>query len=227
MALLRFNLHRGGVVEARDVVIDTLVIAGWTGRDAAAVQHHVDELAAIGVPPPSKVPLYYRVATSLLTQADAIEVVGAATSGEGEPVLFATTDGLWLTLGSDHTDRDAERAGVALSKQLCSKPVARVAWAWKELADRVDAIALDSRIVEGGAQVAYQRGTLVAIRPLASLARGFAPEGLAPGSMMFGGTLPAIGGVRAAPAFAATLRDTVVGRSIELVYRIEALPTVT
>ena len=38
-----------------------LVIAGWTGRDAAAIQHHIDELQAIGVPPPSSVPLYYQI----------------------------------------------------------------------------------------------------------------------------------------------------------------------
>ena len=33
--------------------IDELVIAGWTGRDVAALNHHIDELKAIGVPPPS------------------------------------------------------------------------------------------------------------------------------------------------------------------------------
>ncbi|MGI4779163.1 MAG: DUF2848 family protein [Janthinobacterium lividum] len=27
-------------------------------RDAAAIRHHIDELQAIGVPPPSSVPLY-------------------------------------------------------------------------------------------------------------------------------------------------------------------------
>ena len=29
---------------------DDLIMAGWTGRDAAAVEHHVAELAALGVP---------------------------------------------------------------------------------------------------------------------------------------------------------------------------------
>lgn len=31
------------------------IVAGWTGREAAAVQHHIDELAAIGVKPPATV----------------------------------------------------------------------------------------------------------------------------------------------------------------------------
>ncbi|MEO9527100.1 MAG: DUF2848 family protein, partial [Roseibium sp.] len=39
---------------------DRLIVAGWTGRDRAAVDHHIEELAAIGVPTPSSVPLYYQ-----------------------------------------------------------------------------------------------------------------------------------------------------------------------
>ncbi len=49
------------------VVPRQLVIAGWTGRDAAAIEHHIEELEAIGVPRPSSVPLYYRVGAGLLT----------------------------------------------------------------------------------------------------------------------------------------------------------------
>ena len=45
MARLEFD---GSVVE-----IDQLVIAGWTGRDVAALNHHIEELKAIGVQPPS------------------------------------------------------------------------------------------------------------------------------------------------------------------------------
>lgn len=41
--------------------VDTLIVAGWTGRDHGAVQHHIDELAELGIAPPSQVPLYYRV----------------------------------------------------------------------------------------------------------------------------------------------------------------------
>ena len=66
--------------------IDQLTIAGWTGRDATMVQHHIDELAAIGVTPPSRVPLFYRAAANLLTFEPAIEVLGDATSGEAEPI---------------------------------------------------------------------------------------------------------------------------------------------
>ena len=40
-------------LDGRACAIDTLVIAGWTGRDVAALEHHIEELKAIGVQPPS------------------------------------------------------------------------------------------------------------------------------------------------------------------------------
>ncbi|WP_143287436.1 DUF2848 family protein, partial [Burkholderia cenocepacia] len=34
---------------AVDVDVERVVIAGWAGRDPAAIQAHIDELAALGV----------------------------------------------------------------------------------------------------------------------------------------------------------------------------------
>jgi hypothetical protein len=80
-----------------------LVLAGWTGRDQAGVQHHIDELRALGVAPPSRTPLFYRVDPALLAgPVGEITVVGEASSGEAEVVLLQMSDGLWVGLGSDH-----------------------------------------------------------------------------------------------------------------------------
>ena len=103
--------------------VESLVIAGWTGRNVAALEAHIKELEAIGVKRPKTVPIFYRVASSLTTTATFIEVMADKSSGEVEFVLFALEDGLWLGVGSDHTDRKAETVGVTLSKQLCAKPV--------------------------------------------------------------------------------------------------------
>ena len=46
------------------VAIEHLIIAGWAGRDAAAIEHHIEELAALGIPRPSTTPVYYRVAAA-------------------------------------------------------------------------------------------------------------------------------------------------------------------
>ena len=217
---MRFETEQGPM-EAR---IDTLVIAGWTGRDRAAVRHHVEELAALGVPPPSATPLFYRVGAALLTQAEAIEVLGGETSGEAEPFVLRAGGAIWLGLGSDHTDRGLEAVSVAAAKQACPKPVGRVLWTWEDVAGHLDEIELASEIEEGGAWRPYQSGTLAAIRPLAELMEA---ASLTDGAAMMCGTLPAIGGIRPAARFRARLRDPVRDREITCEYRVDALPVVS
>ena len=103
--------------------IDKLIIAGWTGRDLAAVEQHIAELAAVGVRRPATVPCFYRLGANLLTQAPAIDVAGCHSSGEVEVVLLSLANGLHVGVGSDHTDRKVEVYGVTVSKQMCPKPV--------------------------------------------------------------------------------------------------------
>jgi hypothetical protein len=207
-----------------------LVIAGWTGRDRASIDHHIEELAAIGVPRPSSVPLYYRVAASLLTQASQIEVLGAGSSGEVEPVLVRARGRWWLTVGSDHTDRDAERVGVALSKQLCAKPIASSAWAWEAVAAHADIVGLRSEIFEHGRWVRYQDGTLASIQPLEKLIAGLPADApVADGLVLFCGTLGALPdaagrGVR--PAARMRLQLTDGDRTLTHEYASTALPQV-
>jgi hypothetical protein len=107
-----------------NVGISSLVVAGWAGRDQHAIEHHIEELFAIGVPRPSSVPLYYRVAENQLTQASRIQVVGDQSSGEVETFVFRADGELYVSIASDHTDRKLETHSVALSKQVCAKPVA-------------------------------------------------------------------------------------------------------
>ena len=210
------------------------VIAGWTGRDAAAIDHHIEELAALGVPRPSAVPLYYRAGTTLLSQSPLLETLGDDSSGEAEPLLFFAEGEWWLSVGSDHTDRKVESYSVAVSKQMCPKPVATAAWRWRDVAGAQDGIVLQSRIFENGAWVDYQRGTLASIRPLASLRDGFFGPGgadAAEGSFLCCGTLGALPdaqgrGIRPAAQMEIALRDPVRQRAIVHRYTVEALPVV-
>lgn len=209
------------------VQIGKLVIAGWTGRDEEAVRHHIEELAAIGVPPPSSVPVYYRAAAANLTQAPRLQVLGPDSSGEAEPVLVSLADGLWLGLGSDHTDRKAEAQGIALSKQLCGKPIGTALWPLSEVEDHWDRLELVATATIGGVAVTYQHGRLAAMRPPRDLlARCPDSPALPAGSAMFCGTLAAIGGIRPASHFAMELRDPVLGRILRHAYEIEVLPVV-
>jgi len=227
MATLEFEGHAKGAVEKVSVDIRDLVIAGWTGRDVAALNHHIEELKAIGVQPPSSVPIYYRAAAQMLTQADSIQVLGDESSGEVEPVLIGAADRLWVTVGADHTDRKVESYGIAVSKQMCAKPVGRTAWRFEEVEPHWDRLMLRSFIREGGKRVLYQEGPLARIRDPRELILGWKGEKRLPkGVAMFCGTMPAIGAIRPSARFEMELDDPVLGRKISHAYEIEALPVI-
>jgi len=194
-----------------------LVIAGWTGRDEAALRRHIKELEEIGVKPPKTTPIFYRVAADLLTTASVIQVSGAETSGEVEFVLLSKPDGLWVTVGSDHTDRKAETIGVSLSKQLCHKPIAKDAWRYDEVKAHWEKLKLRSW-ADGEL---YQDGTVTAMRSPEDLLGRYA---LKPGWAMFCGTLAAKGGIRPAKIFRMELEDPVRKRKLAHEYRIDVLP---
>lgn len=210
----------------RPAVVERLIIAGWTGRDPATVEKHIRELEAIGVPRPKRTPIFYRVGASLLTTGPDIEVVGAASSGEVEFVLFGLADGLWVGVGSDHTDRVVEASGVTLSKQLCPKPVAPVVWRYEDIAGHWDRLVLRSFAHRQGVRRLYQEGTLAAMRHPEELMRMYLGHGgvLPPGAAMFGGTLAVEGKVEAAESFEIELADPVLGRMLTHQYRVRYLP---
>ncbi len=191
--MLSFERTIDGRSDRVETAIHTLVVAGWTGRDEAALQRHIEELAAIGVPRPSSVPVFYR----------------------------------WIGLGSDHTDRKAESLGIALSKQLCAKVVGRMLWRLDEISDRWDRLMLRSFATIAGKRVLYQEGPLAAMRTPADLLARWQGEEHAPGTIMFCGTLGAIGGIRPASRFEMELEDPPRGRSMRHGYEIRALPVVS
>jgi hypothetical protein len=216
-----FALNDSGPV---GVEVDNLIIAGWTGRDAEAVERHIRELEALGVKRPATVPIFYRVAAARLTTDSSIEVLGEKSSGEVEFVLLKFHGRLWVGTGSDHTDRDAEAVGVSLSKQMCDKPVASSFWALDDVARHWDRLVLRSYATNDGQRVLYQEGAVSAmLHPeelLAKLGRG----GLSDGTVMFCGTLPAHGGVRPADRFDFELEDPVRKKKISHGYDIFTLP---
>lgn len=211
-----------------DVEIKELIIAGWAGREQAAIDEHIEELKEIGVTPPSSTPLFYRVAANQLTTDAAIQVLGEASSGEVEIVLIGTPQGTLMGIGSDHTDREAEAWSVAHSKQVCAKPVSQQLWRLDSVIEHWDSLQMSAYATFDGEEVLYQQGAVTGLLHPAELLKRFGLEQpqLAPGQAMLCGTLPVIGGVRASEAFRLVLEDPVTGRQLEHRYAVESLEVV-
>jgi hypothetical protein len=209
----------------RPVEVDTLVIAGWTGRDAAAVEHHVAELEALGVKRPRSIPSFYRVGANLLTTAAEIDVVGSSSSGEVEFVLIALADGLYVGVGSDQTDRKVETYDVTVSKQMCPKPIGRALWKMSDLESRWDELTLRSWVVREGRRELYQEGRVTKMRtPRDLMTRYLGRDASLPvGTAMFCGTLAAMGPVGGSDVFEIELSDPAAGGSLRHTYSIRSL----
>ena len=223
--VLNLGLQSGADTTRRDVAIDDLVVAGWTGRDPAAVEKHIKELEALGVKRPASTPIFYRCSASRITTDTEIEVTGEKSGGEVEFVLLQHGGRLWVGTGSDHTDREVETYGVTVSKQMCDKPIAPTFWAFDEVAPHWDKLILRAHATENGARVLYQEGPVAAMLDPTNLLGRYTKDGrLAENTLMFCGTLAAKGGVRPTAHFAFELEDPVKHRKIAHAYTVRILP---
>lgn len=223
--ILSFMIHSGGKTRSAVIAIRHAVIAGWTGRDQAALERHIKELEELGVARPATTPIFYRVAASRLTTASRIEVVGEESSGEVEYALVQHEGKLYVGVGSDHTDRKVEAYNVTVSKQMCDKPIAGELWEFDDVKAHWDKLILRSRACAHGTKVLYQDGAVAAMRPPQDLIERYAASrALTDGTVMFCGTLAAKGGIRPAPRFEFEIEDPVRGCWLRHGYDIAALP---
>ncbi|CAN7502619.1 MULTISPECIES: DUF2848 domain-containing protein [Pseudomonas] len=201
-----------------------LVIAGWTGRNRVAVDRHIAELETLGIRPPTEVPCFYQVAASLLTTAESIQLPRDHSTGEVECVLIAAWDGLYVGVGSDHTDRQVEALDITLSKQLCAKPVSRQLWSFDEVAGHWDSLVMRCWREREGQRELYQEGEAGSmLDPLDLIERRNGGMTLPQGSVMFCGTLEALLPIAPGEAFCVELHDPVLERTLSHRYTVEVL----
>jgi hypothetical protein len=207
--------------------INKVIIAGWTGRDRSALQERIRELDLLGIKTPAVTPVYCEVAPSRLTTADAIEVLGVDSTGEVEVIVVDHGGELLVGLGSDHTDRRLEAHALALSKQICDKPIAPTMWPLNEVRQHWDQLILRSWILDGSHPVLYQEGPLSQLLDPVALVSDYEKRfaDLKAGYAMFCGTFPAIGGVRPCDILAIEVEDPVLTRKITRRYSIKTLRT--
>ena len=218
---MRFTNQSGG--QEINFAPARVIIAGYTGRNQDEVRAHVKELAAQGIPAPAEIPAIFRATLDRLATANEIEVVGARTAGEAEVVLLVDGRGIWVSIGSDHTDRELEKIDIPASKQVCPKPVSSTVWGYTDVRERWDDLILRSWVGESGREQLYQEGRMSALlKPedlLVLLRRRLG--NLVDGAAIYTGTIPLIGGMFVSkPYFEAELFDETTGRSLRCAYRV-------
>jgi len=170
-----------------------LILAGYTGRDQESVRRHVEELAQQGVPVPKRVPELYTVNPLCLQVGGTIWASDGTSSGEVEYVLLIGKDDIYVTVGSDHTDRGLEALSVEKSKQIYPKVLGREVWRVNQLIKEWDELILRSYVTEGKTDHEYQSGTLGSLITVEKLQELLGPV-IQPGAVIFSGTIPLIGG---------------------------------
>lgn len=214
------------------VTLKKLSVLGWAGRDLAMVQKHIDELKEIGVAPPKSVPVVYHVAPQNANQDAMVDFLGEKHSGECEACLICDDDGkTWISVGSDHTDREFEAISVAHSKQICAKPVADTAWPVEDVLDHWDDLEISSDIQKhvGEPFVPYQSGKLNTLLHYNDIMQKLdaltARDGkLLPNTLVYCGTVPIIGKTYLnAAALRVRLHDPKAGNTIEHTYEMHNL----
>ena len=212
--------HRG---EPLRFTARRLLIAGFTGRDPEAVQHHVDELAKEGVPPPKRVPDVFVANPTTLQIGGTVWAYDSLSSGEIEYALLVGRADIYVCLGSDHTDRGLEALSIDKSKQVYPRVLSREAWRLDELLDRWDDLGLRSEVGDERGLTGYQMGMLGQLIWPEKLLELIGPSASA-GTAVFSGTLPVVGGsLRYEPLFEGVLSEP-DGRTLAtLAYRTGVL----
>ncbi len=208
------------------IEINSLMIAGWAGRDQDALEKHIAELEREGIPRPAQTPQFFRVGVNLLTTEAAIQVPGKSSSGEIEAFVLMADDQVWLGAGSDHTDRELETVSIVMSKQACPKPIANILWRYTDIESHWDELTVRSYRYEGQERVLYQEGSLSQNLQARELIDRLKKAGgtFENGTLMFCGTVPTQEGIEFSDRFDMELYDPVLERRINHTYQIIPLP---
>jgi len=204
-----------------------MINAGFTGRDSSEVQKHIDELRKCGITTSQEIPSFYPMLPDRITTSERIKVLpDSKTSGEVEYVLLLDGDNIYVTVGSDHTDRELEKHSIPMSKQIYFNVIAPKVWRYEDVKGHWDDLILRAWVEENGQRQLYQEGKLgKIIRPEELIEKVQSRvTGDLRGIVIYSGTLPTIGGgLCFSSRFEMELIDEHVGRAIRYAYSAEPI----
>lgn len=219
-------LHKDGTRSKIGFIAENVYNGGYAGRDQKHVREHIEELAKICVPAPTTTPTLYALANYNLTTATDIQVQNKETSGEIEYVILWQAGVAYVTVGSDHTDRELENFNVAKSKQACPNVISSNVWLYNDVKDHWDDLHLRCWVTKDGKRVLYQDATLAALMPLGEWLPIFARLGInqLDNCAFFSGTINTVGkALIFADSYEIEMDDPVLHRSLKHVYNVQVL----
>ncbi|GAE28273.1 hypothetical protein JCM9140_4487 [Halalkalibacter wakoensis JCM 9140] len=218
----RFSINN----EDKSFNVRSVYCVGYSGSNVEKVKEHIDELAELGIPKPPEVPMLYPVRVTSINQDGFMEILGNKTSGEAEIVLIFgdSEEEVYVTVGSDHTDRGLETVDINKSKQVCDKPIAQEAWPLSEIIKDWNELTLLSKVLTDGSWVPYQEQAVTAILPLEDILNYLKNKQVElKNSIVFAGTVPLLNGFTYGDGYEVTLKNPVTDQSIKCSYLVKNL----
>lgn len=213
--------------EAKRFSLDRCINAGYSGRNDDAVQAHIDELVADGIPAPESVPTFYELAPyTVLVDPGTVRVVGEHTSGEGEFAILQAGEEKYVAAASDQTDRDLETESIQLAKQVAPNVLSRRAWRYSAVEDHWDRLELRAWNTVAGDRVLYQEARLEELRRPEDLLGELEDRYGGPlfGTAMLSGTVATRSGhLEPGSRFEVELVDPVLDRSLSVAYDVQSI----
>lgn len=217
---MEFKLGAQGI----DLSFDHAYCIGYSGRDVEKTKAHINELKELGVPEPDSIPEIYHLDPYLFRQDNDISIIGERSSGEAEIVVIFDGDKRYVTLGSDHTDRELETVSIHKSKQLCAKPIADSVWEFEDVEGHWDDLELRSYVYDDDKWTLYQEDKVSGILPYDKLMDALNEFGAHLNStVVYCGTVPLVDGFKYPDKFKAELVDANRNKSIQLEYGVSNL----
>ena len=209
-----------------DVPVHVIFNGGYAGTNQELVREHIEELAKLGVPAPTTTPTLYPLSHYLATTRDRVQVQHGETSGEIEYAMIWFGGKRYVTVVSDHTDRNLENFSVPKSKQASPDVFASEVWDWDEVKDHFGELILECYITKDGKRELYQQAPCKAMLLPDQWTENFKKVGVGQdGDIFISGTINTVNKTLIfGDKYEISISDPILNRKISHTYHVDVLP---
>lgn len=215
-----------GTGRSIQVPVGVIFNGGYAGTNQDLVREHIEELAKVGVPAPTTTPTLYPLSNYLATTSDKIQVQHGETSGEVEYCVIWHQGKKYVTVVSDHTDRNLENYSVPKSKQACPNVFAPHVWDWEEVKEHFGELQLKCWITRDGKRELYQDAACKAMLLPGDWKEKFEKIGVDKDNNIFlSGTINTVNNTLIfGDYYEIQMHDPILNRTINHSYTVDILP---